>query len=74
MIDYILKNTSDFLESKPKSERKMIGQFFTSKETAEYMASLFCNIEKEKLSILDPGTGSGILVANCYTKETDHEY
>lgn len=63
MIDYILKNTSDFLESKPKSERKMIGQFFTSKETAEYMASLFCNIEKEKLSILDPGTGSGILVA-----------
>lgn len=46
----------------PKSSRKKYGQFFTSKETAVFMANLFdlseCN---ESVSILDPGAGSGIL-------------
>lgn len=63
MLEYVLKNTADFLASKPKEERKKIGQFFTSKETAIYMASLFnMGIQKE-ISVLDPGAGSGILVA-----------
>lgn len=48
----------------PKSQRKKYGQFFTSKETAIFMASLFSiPIEKEELYILDPGAGSGILSA-----------
>ena len=46
----------------PKKERKKYGQFFTSKETARFMAQLY-NIpdNKSKVSILDAGAGSGIL-------------
>lgn len=63
MLEFVLKNTADFLESKPKEERKKIGQFFTSKETAIYMASLFSVSDQETISVLDPGAGSGILIA-----------
>lgn len=51
-----------FLEAMPKSKRKKIGQFFTSLETAEYMASMFdlSNVQGE-INILDPGAGTGIL-------------
>lgn len=63
MLEYVLKNTADFLASKPKEKRKKIGQFFTSKETAVYMASLFIVGNQEVISVLDPGAGSGILVA-----------
>lgn len=46
----------------PKSQRKKYGQFFTSKETAVFMAELFkIPNERQTLSILDPGAGSGIL-------------
>ena len=47
----------------PKSLRKNYGQFFTSKETALYMASLFNIPKNDEISILDPGAGSGILSA-----------
>lgn len=63
LLDYIINQTEAFLNSKSKSERKLIGQFFTSKETAIYMSSLFKIPEKKTLSILDPGSGSGILCA-----------
>lgn len=63
MLSYITKNTMAYLEGMPKTDRKKIGQFFTSKETAEYMASLFAIPAKEKITILDPGTGTGILSA-----------
>lgn len=66
-IDILLKvieNTKSFLERMPKSIRKKKGQFFTSMETAKYMASMFdLSILPEDVSILDPGTGSGILSA-----------
>ena len=46
----------------PKKERKKYGQFFTSKETARFMAGLFTIPEKlSKIRILDAGAGSGIL-------------
>lgn len=61
VIEYILNQTDLFLQSKPKSERKQIGQFFTSKETAVYMSSLFEIPNVETIQILDPGAGSGIL-------------
>lgn len=64
MINYIIENTAKFLEEKSKAERKKIGQFFTSKEIAMYMASLFkLNENRETVYILDPGAGSGILTA-----------
>ena len=63
MLSYIAQTTMAYLESMPKKDRKKIGQFFTSKETAEYMASLFAIPAKERITILDPGTGTGILSA-----------
>lgn len=60
LLDKVLKSTDEFLNSKNKSERKKIGQFFTSKETALFMANL-SNCRKEKIKILDAGAGTGIL-------------
>lgn len=64
MIDYVLQATTEYIEHMPKSMRKKYGQFFTSKETATFMAKLM-NIpaNKEVISVLDPGAGSGILSA-----------
>lgn len=64
MLDLTLKETSEFLERMPKKERKKIGQFFTSKETAVFMAELFnTDVLPEEVDILDPGAGTGILSA-----------
>ncbi len=62
MLDYIIERTNRYIDSMPKKERKKYGQFFTSKETARFMAELY-NIpnNKSKVSILDAGAGSGIL-------------
>ena len=46
----------------PKKERKTYGQFFTSMETARFMARLYKLDEKTgRVSVLDAGAGSGIL-------------
>ena len=64
ILNAIVKNTKQFLEEMPKSKRKKKGQFFTSYETAVFMASLFdLSILPEQVVILDPGAGSGILSA-----------
>lgn len=64
MLDFIIDQTMEFLETMPKLTRKKKGQFFTSKETAVFMASLFdfSNIPNT-IEILDPGAGTGILSA-----------
>lgn len=64
MLDIIIEKTSEYIESMPKKERKRYGQFFTSGEIARYMADLFVIPEKEKISILDAGAGSGILTCS----------
>ncbi len=62
MIDYILEQTNEYILEMPKKERKKYGQFFTSKETALYMASLYnLSSNLESITILDAGAGSGIL-------------
>ena len=62
MLDCIIERTNKYIDDMPKKERKKYGQFFTSKETARFMAQLY-NIpdNKSKVSILDAGAGSGIL-------------
>ena len=62
MIDHVCAATVEYIDCMPKAKRKKYGQFFTSKETAVFMAGLF-SIPKgqSSLSILDPGAGSGIL-------------
>lgn len=61
MIDYVFQNTTEYIDRMPKSLRKKYGQFFTSPETAAFMASLFTIPNQDTISVLDPGAGSGIL-------------
>lgn len=62
MLDYAIKSTTEYINHVPKSQRKKYGQFFTSKETAVFMAGLFeIPNGRQVLSVLDPGAGSGIL-------------
>ena len=62
MLDYVLNQTISFLESMPKSKRKKKGQFFTSVETARFMADMFdLHNCKKHIAVLDPGAGTGIL-------------
>lgn len=62
MLKNIIEKTSQYIENMPKKERKKYGQFFTSVETAQFMASMFVIPEKQEIiSVLDAGAGSGIL-------------
>ena len=62
MLDLAAARTTEYIATMPKPLRKRYGQFFTSKETAAYMAGLFDEPEKKStISILDAGAGSGIL-------------
>lgn len=61
IIDYVIQSTTEYIECMPKTMRKKYGQFFTSKETAVFMAELFVIPHQKTISILDPGSGSGIL-------------
>lgn len=68
MLSAIIKATMAYLADMSKKDRKKIGQFFTSANTADYMASLFSCPDKERITILDPGTGTGILAAAMLEK------
>lgn len=61
MIDYVFQHTIEYIDLIPKSLRKKYGQFFTSPETAVFMANLFTIPCQDTISVLDPGAGSGIL-------------
>lgn len=62
MLEKIIELTNLYIDSKPKKERKKYGQFFTSKETARFMANLYeIPTGKQCVTILDAGAGSGIL-------------
>ena len=62
LIDHIIEQTNNYILNFPKEIRKKYGQFFTSKETAIFMSSIFTiDPNKKQLKVLDPGAGSGIL-------------
>lgn len=62
LLDFTIQMTNEYIEKMPKSLRKKYGQFFTSKETAIFMAGLFdITQNKDELHILDAGAGTGIL-------------
>ena len=73
MLDYIVAQTDKYIESKPKDERKSLGQFFTSKDTARFMADFFNVPQRESIKVLDPGSGSGILSA-AVVEVIDRQY
>lgn len=69
MLDCIIDRTNQYIDMMPKKERKKYGQFFTSKNTARFMADLYqIPAEKQKISILDAGAGSGILSCAFFRK------
>lgn len=39
MLDCIIERTNQYIDTMPKKERKKYGQFFTSKDTARFMAT-----------------------------------
>ena len=49
ILDEIIGSTYEYIEKMPKEQRKQYGQFFTSKETARFMAELF-NIPETSFS------------------------
>lgn len=62
LLDYVIDKTEEYIGRMPKDVRKEYGQFFTSKETAVFMASLFeFKPDEPVLHVLDAGAGSGVL-------------
>jgi adenine-specific DNA-methyltransferase len=61
-IEYAEKMSEQVNKLTTPEEKKVKGQFFTSAPIATYMASLLL-LDKNKLRILDPGAGTGILIA-----------
>ena len=62
LLDYVVAATAKFCAQHPKAERKRLGQFFTSPETAALMAArLDLSQLGPHVTILDPGAGTGIL-------------
>lgn len=63
LLGLVYDTTLSFVNSVSKKDRKKYGQFFTSRKTAEYMASLFAiDFSKTELRLLDAGAGTGILI------------
>lgn len=60
--EYVHDSTVAYLNTTTKSERKMIGQFFTPVSIASFMGDLSTQ-SMGHVRILDPGAGSGILSA-----------
>jgi adenine-specific DNA-methyltransferase len=60
VLEDTYKATVEYLGSKDKSERKKIGQFFTSRTAAGFMGSLF-DVQSGNVRIADPGAGTGVL-------------
>ena len=62
LIDFVASATGNYINTRPKTKRKSYGQFFTSPETAQFMAQLFdLDDVPSTVRILDPGAGSGML-------------
>ncbi|MDD1703459.1 MAG: Eco57I restriction-modification methylase domain-containing protein, partial [Methanoregula sp.] len=62
LVGYANNQTKRYCEANPVSDRKPKGQIFTPPKIASFMAGLFAS-QKNTIRILDPGAGTGILVA-----------
>lgn len=62
VLDYSLNLANGYLKNVDYKQRKKIGQFFTPKKNAIFMANCL-KLDRNKISLLDPGAGTGILSA-----------
>ena len=61
MLEKIIELTNLYIDNMPKKERKKYGQFFTSMETAKFMANLYdAPINKQSVTVGEAGGVSGI--------------
>jgi adenine-specific DNA-methyltransferase len=63
MLSLAVRNTKKLVRSKVKEENVRLGRYFTKKEQAAFMADMLSLPEKERVAVLDPGAGTGILSA-----------
>lgn len=61
LLDYAEELSDYYSESIDTNIRKFKGQFFTPKQVGRFMANLF-KISKNKIELLDPGAGTGMLI------------
>lgn len=53
MLEKVIELTNGYIDTMPKKERKKYGQFFTSMETARFMANLYdITSDMTKISVL----------------------
>jgi len=62
LVDYADRLSGLYARTYDPLNRKQKGQFFTPKQVSVYMASLF-EIHHNKIRLLDPGAGTGVLTA-----------
>ncbi|WOF15978.1 N-6 DNA methylase [Methanoplanus sp. FWC-SCC4] len=62
ILDSSVQLAERFCNNNYKNKRKPIGQFFTPPDVANYMANQI-KLPKQDFSLLDPGAGTGILLA-----------
>lgn len=51
------------IQDKKNSKKESLGQYFTPPLVANFMADMFLEINPRDITLLDPGAGSGILLA-----------
>lgn len=63
MLNMAVRNTKKLVRAKVKEENVRLGRFFTKKPVAARMAEMITPVDKETVTVLDPGAGTGILSA-----------
>ncbi len=63
MLSLAVRNTKKLVRLKVKEENVRLGRYFTKKEQAALMADMLSLPQGERVHVLDPGAGTGILSA-----------
>lgn len=63
MLSLAVRNTKKLVRSKVREENVRLGRYFTKKEQAAFMADMLSLPAQERVAVLDPGAGTGILSA-----------
>ena len=67
VVEYAERLSKLYAETQDSKARKLKGQFFTPMQIGRFMASHF-EIQNDNFSLLDPGAGSGCLIASFCEK------